>query len=216
MVRYYNIHTHHPIPETDCLSVQSISADFHLRLSGDYCSMGLHPWYLDRAEEQYPLLQQYIAHPQVLAIGECGLDKVKGAVWDIQVHWFRQQVQLANQLKKPLIIHCVRAFNEVLQVLKEEQVAIPVIFHGFHKKRQLAEQLLSHGYILSFGAALLKNNAALADVFAQVPRELFFLETDDASVSIKELYAIAAQIRKTGEDAIILQLQKNFKNIFGV
>lgn len=216
MPRYYNIHTHHAAWEADCLSVRNISADFQLPLPGDYCSIGLHPWYLDHADERYHWLQQQATQPQVLAIGECGLDKVQGGEWGMQVHWFRQQIQLANRLKKPLIIHCVRAFQEVLQLLKEEQAAVPVIFHGFHKKSQVAELLLSHGYMLSFGAALLRNNAMLAGVFEQVPPGQFFLETDDAPVSVKELYAIAAQIRKTEEDAIILQLQKNFKNIFGV
>ena len=216
MHRYYNIHTHHAASEMDCLSVRNISADFHLSLADAPYSMGLHPWYLDHADDMYGLLQQQAIQSQVLAIGECGLDKVTGAAWDTQVHWFRQQIQLANHLNKPLIIHCVRAFNEVLQVLKEEQVAVSVIFHGFHKKKQLAAQILSQGYILSFGAALLKGNAALIDVLQWVPTDQFFLETDDADISIKELYHIAAQIRKTEEEAIILQLQRNFKNIFGV
>lgn len=210
--RYYNVHTHLTGAEPYCLPILNRYAGFETATDGTMCSLGLHPWYLENAAQKWPLLQQYAALPHVLAIGECGLDKVRGADWNTQRYWFGQQILLANELKKPLIIHCVRAYDEALQLLQQAQV--PVIFHGFNKKMPVARQVLDAGHWLSFGAALLDPASQAAAVLSEVPQDRFFLETDDAPVSIGDLYTIAAEIRKTDQDAIILQLQQNFKTVF--
>lgn len=217
MYRYYNVHTHHDEQQTDCLSIVNAHDHFEAMEHVAACSLGLHPWYLDRASQELPLLQAAAGNANVLAIGECGLDRLKGASWELQLYFFEQQIILAAALCKPLIIHCVRAFDEVLRLLKDHQVMVPVIFHGFNNKESVARKILDDGHYLSLGAALLQPMAPAARLLADtIPPEKFFLETDAATVSIKELYFTAAQIRKTEEDAIILQLQQNFKNVFGV
>lgn len=177
-------------------------------------SIGIHPWYTDNLETQWNDLRVTAADENVIAIGECGMDAIRGTSLELQAAIFQKQILLANECNKPLIIHCVRAFPQVLSLLK--QANVPVIFHGFNKKLSIATEVLQQGYYLSFGADLLKDNTAASAVFANIPANRFFLETDDSPISIKEIYQTAARIRKTAEDAIILQVKENFKTVFNL
>lgn len=214
--QYINIHTHHILSPGDKYILELINVhDQFDRVNQDiYCSMGLHPWYLQDFESQFEILDHYSRNANVLAIGECGLDKACTTNWARQELAFQSQIELAHKLNKPLIIHCVRAYSEVLVML--QKVRVPVIFHGFNKKPALAMEIIHQGYYLSFGGALLKDNVMLHETFAQIPPDRFFLETDDAGIGISEVYHAAAHIRKTGEEVIILQLQQNFKKVFGI
>ncbi len=178
------------------------------------CSIGLHPWYLNDRAGLMDELQRYAALPNVLAIGECGLDKVCNTPWELQTLVFKQQIQIANTLGKPLIIHCVRAYDELLNILRSEKPSVPVIVHGFNKNERVADRLLSAGVYLSFGAAILNDLSPAAATLKQVPAEMFFLETDDAQIDITTVYKKAAAIRNISEEDIILQLQQNFNKVF--
>ncbi len=194
------------------MALQNRYDGFDVPPGNQYCSMGLHPWYLGEVSAQMALLAHYARHRQVLAIGECGLDKICTTPWALQLEAFRQQIALAEQLKKPLIVHCVRAYTEIMALLKT--VVVPVIIHGFQKKPELAAALLGQGFYLSFGKALLENKAQAAASLAATTADRFFLETDHAALPIRRIYEAASEIRKTGPDELILQLQKNFKTVF--
>lgn len=213
---YIDIHTHKQ--SATGLSVINLYKDFAQAVDGTTCSIGIHPWYIQAGglNGQLRELTTYATLPNVIAIGECGLDKATDMDWQLQVTAFTEQVRLANQLKKPLIIHCVRAYEEVLHILKEEKVAVPVIFHGFNKNVQLAERLINAGYYLSFGAALLNEVFHAAKALTHIPLERIFLETDDSAVPIEQIYETAAGWLKTGKDALILQLQNNFHRVFNI
>lgn len=211
---YYNVHSHKPVNDGDVLTIQNFYTGFE-DVGTQFCSMGLHPWYLEYSDTHLPILQRTARHPNVLAIGECGLDKVKGAQMAVQQDIFEQQILLANKLNKPLIVHCVQAHEEVLQLFKHCPPEVPVIFHGFNKKRAIADRLWEQGYYLSFGAAILKASPA-AEVLAYADVRRFFLETDDADVTIQEVYKKAAQLRNTDEETFILQLGHNFNAVFGL
>ncbi|MDM1050273.1 TatD family hydrolase [Sphingobacterium hotanense] len=209
-----NIHAH---------SISTSSADEFVLpnciVSKDYlyeqsCSAGIHPWYVDLNEEvQWEALVKYAEKPQVVAIGECGLDKLCSTEWNRQVQIFEKQITLANELKKPLIIHCVRAYHEVFTSLLRKQVAVPVIFHGYERNWPLAEQLLKNkNYYLSFGAAILKGN--LDDVIKQIPMHRFFLETDDKPTKISDIYAYFCRARKLSTKQVEDQIMANFNSIF--
>lgn len=212
--RYINIHSHSPTTDQEVLTLLNRYEHFEQPLAGPYCSLGLHPWYLSDLASQMTSLKQYSRKPEVLAIGECGLDALCTTPAALQEEAFRQQISWANELGKPLIIHCVRAYSKTLDLLKK--AIVPVIFHGFNKKLSLATAILEQGYYLSFGKALLSDQPSLQATFAAVPDGRFFLETDSAPVSITEVYEAAGRIRKTGEDILILQLQNNFKTVFGI
>jgi TatD DNase family protein len=215
-LQYINIHTHHILSSNSENIFELVNAyDQFNNISPDvYCSMGLHPWYLKDLKSQLEALHQYSNNAHVLAIGECGLDKVCATDWNLQLLAFQSQIKLAQELNRPLIIHCVRAYSEVLSILQKVQV--PVIFHGFNKKPALAMEIVQQGHYLSFGAVLLKDNDTLHEAFSQIPPDRFFLETDDAGINITEVDQAAAHIRKTEEEVIILQLQQNFKKVFGI
>lgn len=216
MEEYIDIHTH----KQSAMGMYVINRhkDFAQAGDGNTCSMGIHPWYIQSGglNEQFEELTSYAGLPNIIAIGECGLDKATDTDWQVQVIAFTEQVRLANQLKKPLIIHCVRAYEEVLHILKEENVHVPVIFHGFNKNIQLAERLVNMGYYLSFGAALLNEGFHAAKALTHLPLERIFLETDDSAVPIEQIYETATGWLKTGKDALILQLQNNFRRVFNI
>jgi TatD DNase family protein len=177
--------------------------------------MGLHPWHLENHEEEFKRLSRFSLASNVLAIGECGLDKVCHTDWEVQVEVFKQQIALANELGKPLITHCVRAYNELIMLLDECKVNVSVVIHGFNKKPEVARQLLRKGYLLSFGTALLKNETTAA-VFKDIPVDRFLLETDDSGLLIEQVYNRAAEIKETDLDSIILQAGNNFITVFNL
>ncbi|HEY1031736.1 MAG TPA: TatD family hydrolase [Flavipsychrobacter sp.] len=212
--QYINIHTHHA-KAGDALEIQNVLSGFDKKLAVP-CSMGLHPWYLDAAtiDAEMQQLKKASVNGNVYAIGECGLDKVAETDWILQVQAFREQVVIANELHKPLIIHCVRAYEEVLVLLKELQVAVPVIFHGFNKGLELAARITDLGYYLSFGQHLLKQESHAANTLRMISSDHFFLETDDSETGIAAIYEKAAALRQIPLDTLILQLQKRFKAVF--
>jgi len=209
-MQYINIHTHHP-PQANELAIQNLYKDFEqVELNGFY-SIGLHPWYITAHwEKEFEQLKHYASHPHVKAIGECGLDKVCSTDFTLQQQVFEQQIQLANAVKKPLILHCVKAYEEVLQQLK--QATVPVVFHGFNKSKELALQIINAGHYLSFGKALQQPH--LQEVLQALPVEKIFLETDDADLSIASIYKLAAKVFSIDELSLSLQLYKNSQHFF--
>jgi len=212
--KYYDIHTHSVYHHHDVLSVFNIHERYDEQANDVVSTMGLHPWYLQNADNEFELLQTNANNNHVLAIGECGLDKVCDTDWATQLVYFRKQIQLAHSCTKPLIIHCVRAFEEVIDVLHTEQVKVPVVFHGYNKSSILAHRLIDHGYFLSFGAAILIDNAKIEEVIKTLPTNRIFVETDNSGKSIIDIYHRLAEIRNTDTETIILQLQQNFKSVF--
>lgn len=215
MFTWFDTHTHRQSPpDTQVYALHNFHD--HFDQAQQPCTLGLHPWYLHAPFPGTSELAQYAAEPQVKAIGECGLDKLAETPWSLQLDAFRFQLRLAISLQKPLLLHCVRAYNEVLQVLKEERVSVPVVFHGFNRGQVLAEQLWEAGYYLSFGAALLHKTGTAAGVWARAPADRVFLETDHSGKDIQCIYAAAAAIRKTDPNTVILQLQKNATTVFNL
>jgi TatD DNase family protein len=180
-----------------------------------FYSLGMHPWYIapSSAETELKELRDAIVKPNVLAIGECGLDRVCEIDFELQKQYFIKQIELANEIRKPLIIHCVRAFDEVLHLLKQHHISVPVIFHGFNKNEKVASQILKQGYLLSFGQKLMFESNAT--VFKSTPINRLFLETDDGGVAIEEVYRIAAEIKGISIEEMQEQIQKNTILVFG-
>lgn len=177
--------------------------------------MGIHPWYADPLhwEEQLLSLQEHSRHPRVLAIGECGLDKVCSTDFSLQEQVFQAQVEWANTIGKPLVIHCVRAWEEVLALLQNAGNRVPVLFHGFNKNALLARRITGKGYYISLGKAL--QRPGIQEAARSIPPERLFLETDDAAISIAEIYTMAARTLSIDHNSLVLQIQKNAEAVFG-
>lgn len=212
---YFDIHTHQP-DHASAWSIRNYHKDFDRVPTGVYHALGLHPWFISAAtwKKDFELLVQHI-NPLTVAIGECGMDKVCDTPLELQEQVFCEHMHLANELGKPLIIHCVRAYNEVLAILKSQHNKVPVIFHGFNKGKELALQILQNGYYISFGADLAKDK--LHETFSTLPLDRVFLETDDQhAVSIETIYNIAATIKNVDLLSFSLQLQKNVETVFNI
>ena len=215
MQSYIDIHTHKPpVNNGEVLSVASLYGNSDKMIPGFKYSIGLHPAYLNDHETQFNIIEELAQQGDVLAIGECGLDKLVATPLSLQTKMFIKHIELADQLKKPLVVHCVKAHEELLAVFAKHPPTVPVIFHGYNNKQAIADRLIAKGHYLSFGAAIFKENLPAANALANTPTDQFFLETDDAAITIKDIYIKAAEIRKTTVDAIILQLQHNYKNTF--
>lgn len=138
-------------------------------------SVGIHPWEADKADgEAWAALERMAAHPRVVAIGEAGLDTRHQGAPDMAVQEavFCRQARLAEQLDKPLIIHCVGAYNRLIELKRALRPAVPWIVHGFRGKPQLAADLAKHGFYISLGT---KHNPAVP---AAVPADRLLHETD--------------------------------------
>lgn len=212
MIPYIDIHTHqhrevpHLLQLLNCIIGKGAIPE-------TICSVGIHPWYVEGdGNTQWALLKQQATSTQVLAIGECGLDKLTDTPWDKQIEIFECQILLANKLQKPLIIHCVRAFQETMIMLKAQKVQVPVLFHGFNKKKEVAQALLRQGYYLSLGSAILKGQ--MDDILIDLPLEKIFFETDDKSTNVVDIYSYFCTVRKISMDDLRQQISKNFQNVF--
>ncbi len=180
---YPNIHTH---KARNSLQVQNLFPEDTPPQQGVF-SVGIHPCYIvGDGTEQWEKVLEHATHPLCVAIGECGLDKRASAPLSLQEKVFRWHISLAQQLHKPLIIHCVRSYGEIIRLRKETGATGMWILHGFRKSEALAHQLLGVGIKLSFGTALL-HDTRLQHLAKILPREDYFLETDEDPTPIEEV-----------------------------
>lgn len=158
---------------------------------GGWYSVGMHPWHVTVLPDERQLLRlkELAGHPQVLAVGEAGLDKLAEAPLELQQEVFIQQAQLAEEVGKPLVLHVVKAADELLQAKRSLRPSVPWIIHGFRGKAALAKQYLEHGFYLSFGERYQE------EALRAVPADRLFIETDESTVPIEQLYARAAEVR---------------------
>ena len=177
-------------------------------------SVGIHPWFINNVKLKEEMVAMKIAsHKEnVLAIGECGLDRLCETDFKLQEKVFTEQIIWANEIAKPLIIHSVRAHREVLHLLKEYNVTSPFIFHGFNNSYEQAKQILDAGGYLSFGKALL--NPGMEETFSKIPLGSIFLETDDSDISIETVYRQASKIKNITAERLHLQIQENVIKVF--
>lgn len=206
---FFNIHTHSLVhPESEILA-QSPDL-FPSDKLPVYTSIGIHPWFLteENAESQWKALQKQVSHPSVLAIGEGGLDKLKGPDMELQVKILKQQVALSEEKSLPLIIHCVKAFNELIQLKKELRPHQPWIIHGFRGKEALAIDCIRHGFYLSYGEHFQEN------ALKATPQEKLFIETDESVVPVQEIYQSIALVHGIGLQELMESVKKNVKEVF--
>lgn len=212
-----NIHTHFRADSENIASVVQTNPD-EASVSPGLYSSGIHPW--DTATMSEPELEKFMSKLIALfddpsfeskrpfAIGECGLDKLRGASVNHQIYWFKRQIELSEKVQKPLIIHCVKAWDELLLLHKQINPRMPWIIHGFRGKPQLANQLLSKMNIfLSFGVNF------NAESLLITPLSKLFIETDDMEYDLSALYYSVANERNIPLNELISQIECNFVSL---
>ena len=174
---YLDVHSHTQHSTSDTLVIRNqypLTAD-----TSEPFSVGIHPWFLNDFEAQWNALIPLAQHFNCWAIGECGLDKNVTSPLPLQQEIFLRHIELAESLELPLIIHCVKAYAEVIQLRKRTRSQQLWILHGFRKNLKVAQELIAHDIAISFGTPLLYSHQ-LQDVFKKIPPEYRFFESDDS------------------------------------
>lgn len=213
-MEFFNCHTHKFTDKPNVLElVNQYPQEFDSSIPN--YSIGIHPWYIvqERLESDLDIIESKLKDTNCLAIGECGLDKRIEIPLDLQQQVFEKQLLLAQEYNKPLVIHCVAAFQEVIEIKKSLKISVPMIIHGFSKNQQLAKQLIDNGFYISFGKYLVQN-PELETVFVSIPNSLFFLETDTIDETIDEVYALAAKYKNMTVSKLQQQVAINFDTVF--
>ncbi|EKY07713.1 hydrolase, TatD family [Capnocytophaga sp. oral taxon 332 str. F0381] len=181
---YLDVHSHKLHSTADTLVIRH---QYPLEaLTDEPFSVGVHPWYLEDFDKQWEALLHLANHFNCWAIGECGLDKNITTTLPHQQEIFLKHITLAETLGKPLIIHCVKAYAEVVALRKKSKAKGLWVMHGFRKNAQVAKELIANGIALSLGSYLVYD-IKLQEVIKQLPQEYLFYESDDSELSVKDL-----------------------------
>lgn len=195
-MKFLNVHTHYPAGDPDVKEIVNLRPGGHSIDLPRLYSAGLHPWFVSKITLDSDLDWLHAYATDAVAIGETGLDKLIGVPAEVQMTAFEACIAVSEQLDKPLIIHCVKAYDAVIEVKRRLKPSQPWIIHGFDKHPQTAGELLRAGCYLSFGKALFNERSHAARSLQAVPANRFFLETDDVQdLCMEEVYERAAQIR---------------------
>lgn len=206
-----DIHTHRLSgdPRRAILNIRFLKEDSVFE-AGRFYSLGVHPWEVKQENQiDWRRFEELAGNDQVLAVGECGLDKQVHAEWmPAQERIFARQLTIAGKLKKPVLIHNVKSTGAIEQLKRNSSDTIPYIQHGFRGKPELASEMLRAGFYLSFG---MQYNE---DALRAVPLDRLFLETDDSPTDICEVYKKAADTLGIAVEKLAEQVRCNIKKVF--
>ena len=211
-----DIHTHQLKKEEHIQILNIFAQDLPVVRQNHLFSAGIHPWHIETVKVDKCLqeIERATQLKNMIAIGECGLDRSVSTSFALQELYFRAQIQIAHTAVKPLIIHCVRAYSELLKLKKETRAEIPWIIHGFRGNQQTAQSLVRHGFFLSVGEQFL-NDQSKQNALQTIPPEQLFLETDDRKISVGSVYQKAALALKIDEEELTEIIFNTFKKVFG-
>ena len=190
-----NIHTHHPQAEEKTIS-----------------TIGVHPYDAEGFTTDTALaIERDILHYD--AVGEIGLDFHCTADKESQAIAFKVQLEIAQKCGKGVVIHCVKSFEQVMNILKNFSLKF-VIFHGFIGSPEQAKRATERGYYLSFGERTFRSPKSI-EAMRKISVDHLFLETDDSPVSIAEIYAKAAILLGVPVAVLEYVTTENYNRICG-
>lgn len=212
-LKFVNIHTHHSVQSNE-IGIRSISPDelpVGHQESG-FIACGIHPWHIppEWDTKHWNALEELWQQPQTLAIGECGLDFLCSQKKEIQEEVFFRQAQCAARYRKPMIIHCVKAFDSLIRIYKILKPDNPWIIHGFRGKPEQLNALIRLGFYISFGP---HHNISSTRI---CPEDRFFIETDDTQIPIEKVYTQISGTRKVSMETLQTAQINNLKKIFKI
>jgi TatD DNase family protein len=160
------------------------------------------------------LVREAARDPRVIAIGEAGLDKTIPVPMDIQQEALKSQVEIALEVDKPLILHCVRSYNEIFSLKSMNSSVKPWIIHWFNASLEMGMQLIRENFYLSFGHMLFNTKSKAYQAFKHIPEHHIFLETDDAEYTIDDVYQQASLLKGFSLSKLESQIRTNFIHCF--
>ena len=219
-----NIHTHHVGEGINILDVGEGKAWVEKEKRRElvegqnvFYSVGVHPMKLNElGESVFVGIEDTVRIKKVIAIGECGLDRRSPVCIEEQERVLERQVELGEKFRKPLIIHCVKAYSELIAIRKKMKSSIPWIIHGYNNNEQILRQLLEHGFYISAGTALLNDRSNAFHLLRHVPLNRLFLENDDKTVGIDVIYSVASGILGLTVEELKRVTRDNLKNVFAI
>lgn len=149
---------------------------------------GVHPWDVKNARNDNMSINIYFA------IGEVGLDKVHKDTFEKQIEVFEEMIRLSESYRKPVIVHCVRAYSEIIEIRRTTRATMPWVIHGFNSSVETMRQLLKYDMYISLGEVLYRNENQAVKILKSIPTEKLFLETDVSGRDIRDVYAKAAAL----------------------
>ena len=193
---FVDIHTH-----LDNQSVIKIVDGDEVRILE---TVGVHPWDVVSGENFQ------FSPDTTFAIGEVGLDKVHKETFGKQIEVFEKMIRLSEAYRKPMIIHCVRAYSEIIEVRKKTKATMPWVIHGFNSSVETMRQLLRYDMYISLGEVLYRNESQAVEILKNIPFDRLFLETDVSGRDIRDVYAKAAELMKCDIEVLCKQIFDNY------
>ena len=217
-IPYIDIHTHSYREKMDAITVQNIfpGEGFAAFFGRNFYSVGLHPWHIKTHVENDILLsmvEDALEFDHVIFVGECGLDKKVNTDFEEQKRVFKAQAFMAEEYNYPLIIHNVKAIQEILEIHREMNPVLPWILHGYNGSLELTQQLENKGFLFSFGENLFHAEKKAIQSFQYLPLEKIFLETDESGASVDKIYEQAALLKKIPLDELKKKIWENFARV---
>lgn len=184
-----DIHTHKPAPQPEgviSLRIRAGEESQPALAEGQLYSAGIHPW--DSAEgDAFETVEALCSLPQVAAVGESGVDILRGGPIFMQLNLFRRHIELSERIGKPIVVHCVKADDIICGLRRDLRPAMPWAIHGYRGKPSAASQLVKSGCYISFGEHF------NIDTLRAVPEERILAETDESELSIDAIISCLSE-----------------------
>jgi TatD DNase family protein len=236
--------------------VVSLAMDYE---SGVYATVGVHPMEAvseireleikseseinGYIEKTIDALTNLIDNPKCVAIGECGMERSSDENYSSPIYrqtqgkLFIAQIELANKFKKPIVVHCRDAYDDVYSLIKEHRDKLlpdrPGLMHFFSGSQEQAERFLKMGFVFSFGGAITfpvrPNKTDFTSLIKTLPIEAILLETDSPYVSpvplrgqrneplnVRYVAEKIAEIRRVGVEDIAQATTRNAMRLFAM
>jgi len=213
-IKYINFHTHHGGGSDNTVAVVNLMAGDSVPdifQPNTLFSAGIHPWYLtaDNAGDLKANLLLSLAHPHVIMIGEAGFDLIRGPEKKLQYDTFCYQASLAEEMRRPVIIHCVKGWDLLLKAKEELRPSVKWIIHGFRGKGSLARTLAAEGFYFSLGL-----NGISDEIIDAAGIDRIMPETDASGEGISKVYSKFSGVTGRSEDELSAIFRCNFNSLF--
>ena len=214
---FIDIHTHTVHTDSNLIQIVNLNLNQPCPEQG-FFSYGIHPWEADKADFQMETalqsLEEKVKLPNVVALGEAGLDKMHKATFERQIELFERQIELSETMQKPMILHDVRSHNEIIALRKKHKAVQPWIVHGFSGTEQDIKQLIGQGIFLSVGESLLHPERKIHKSFKFIDLDYLFLETDMAEIGVEKVYEAVANLLEMDLSVLQTRIFANFARLF--
>lgn len=208
-MEFIDFHTHNLTGEVYPSAIASYSLPKIGRCPKGQCySVGLHPWDTARLDA-YRVVDQALAHylenEHCVALGEVGIDRLRGASMAVQEELLSVQLKIGESLHKPVIVHCVRAWSELLSVFRKQRFTYNKAIHGYRGSLPVLERLLEEGWYISVGFY------TPPELIEHIPLEQLLLESDDTQLPIDTLYEQTAERLNISDNELKAMVKGNIQ-----